>query len=338
MIRAAKTLICLVLVAWAVGSCWYINQARMAGGELADTLAKAWPEGGNPRAGTRDVLLSAAEKMRQGRFPAVAADLGPSTPLGEEENAAAERFFATLPEVCQRFVAAAAESERLEQDGIDVSLVRAALARALAASAKKDAAAVTAQLELAEAVLGELDLPGGFTTAGNDAATVRRMIDNVSPAYELGEDLLTEGHAAVEKLLGRAARHYQAGEFRQAAALIGLASQLLGVEPYTSKEETPQWFTALADQPPSTTTEAQAQTVVEYCEAIAMAESPAQPVAELVKRARREFDVERFAEARWWAGVALNALGMGDDTLADDILTDDTARTDVDTPQEETTE
>ena len=333
MIQAVKTLGCLALVAWAVGSCWYIHQARKAGGGLADTLAATWPEGGIPGAGARDVLLGAAEKMRQGRFPAVADDLGPATPLGEEQKVAVGRFFATEPEVCRRFVAATAVAQRLEEDGADVSLVRGALAPALAAAARKDAAAVVVRLELAEAILAEIDLPGGFAAGGNDAEAVHRMIDKVAPAYDLGEDLLTEGHPAVEKLIGRAARHYRAGEFRQAAALVGLAARLLGVEPYGAKEEAPPWFAALAGQPPPATTKAEAVAVVEYCEAMAMAESPAEPVAELVKRARREFEAERFGEARWWAGVALNALGMADDTI-----TGDTAPAGEETPEEETTE
>ncbi len=331
MIRAAKTLICLALVAWAVGSCWYIHQARKAGGELADTLARAWPEGSSPRAGTRNVLLAAAEQMRQGRFPTVAADLGPTAPLGEDQKAAAQRFFAAEPEMSRRFMAASTAAEQLEQDGANVRPIRQALAPALTAAAKKDSKTVAARLDLAEAILAELDLPGGIRAGSNDAQTVLRMLNNISPAYQLSEDLLTEGHAAAEKLLARAARHYQADEFRQAAALVGLAAQLLGVEPYASEQETPQWFNTLSDKPPPPATEAQAQSVVEYCEAVAMTESPAPPVAEIVKRARREFEAQRFAEARWWASVALNALGMTDDTLADDT---DTA----DTPQEETTE
>ena len=333
MIQAVKTLVCLALMAWAVGSCWYIHQARKAGGGLADTLAAIWPEEGNPRAGARDVLLGAAEKMRQGRFPAVAADLGPPGPLGEEQKAAIGRFFATEPEACRRFVAASALAEGLEEDGADVNLVRGALAPALGAAARKDAAAVIVQLELAEAILAEIDLPGGFSAGGNDAQAVHRIIEMVAPAYELGQNLLTEGHPAVEKLIGRAARHYRAGEFRQAAALIGMAARLLGVEPYAAAEETPEWFAALADQRPPATTKAEAEAVVEYCEAMAMAETPAAPVAELVKRARREFEAQRFGESRWWAGVALNALGMADDTIAGE-----TAPADAETPEEETTE
>ncbi len=331
MIRAAKTLICLALVAWAFGSCWYIHQARKAGGELADTLARAWPEGSSPRAGTRNVLLAAAEQMRQGRFPTVASDLGPTAPLGEEQKAAAQRFFSLEDETLRRFVFVSAAAERLERDGADVSLIRGSLAAALSAAARKDIKAVTVQLDLAKAILNEIDLQGGVAVGSNDFETVLAMIDNVAPAYQLSEDLLTEGHAAAERLLSRAARHYQSGEYRQAALFVGLAARLLGVEPCASEEATPKWFTTLADLPPCTVTKAQAQTVVEYCEAVAMTESPAPPVAELVKRARREFEAHRFAEARWWASVALNALGMTDDTLADDTAP-------ADTPQEETTE
>lgn len=347
MIDAVKTLAGLALLAWAVGSGWYIHQARKAGGSLADTLAATWPEGAEPRAGTRDVLLDAAEKMRQGRFLAVAAELSPSAPLGGEQKVAVGRFFADRPEVSQRFLAASAVAQRLEEDGADVSMVRRALAPALAAAAGNDASAVVAQLELAEAILAEIDLPGGFTGGGNDAQAVHRMIEKVAPAYRLGEDLLAEGHRAAEKLLGRAARHYRAGEFRQAAALVGLAARLLGVEPYGTKEEAPQWFAALAVQPMAAATQDvtkdEAQAVVEYCEAMAMAESPAQPVAELVKRARRELEAQRFGPARWWAGVALNGLGMADDTIADDTggddtVADETAPTDVETLQEETIE
>ena len=333
MIQAVKTLGWLALVAWAVWSVWYIYQTHKAGGRLAHTLAAIWPEGGNPRAGTRDVLLDAAAKMSDGRFPAVAADLGQAVPLGGEQKVAVGRFFATRPEVCRRFVAATAAAQRLEEDGADVSLIRGALTPALAAAAGKDAEAVLVQLELAEAILAKIDLPGGFTGQGNDAQAVCRMIDKVAPAYTLGEELMTEGHAAAKKLIGRASRHHQAGEFREAAALIGLAARLLGVEPYALAEETPEWFAALADQPPPPATKAEAEDMVDYCQAMAMTESPAQPVMELVKRAGREFEAERFAEARWWAAVALNALGMADDTI-----TGDTATADEETSEEETTE
>jgi hypothetical protein len=161
-------------------------------------------------------------------------------------------------------------------------------------------------------VMGAAAGPGG---GGRD--TVMALIGQIGPAFELGRDLMTEGHAAAEKIVGRASRHFEAGEYRQSASLLTLAARLLGVEPSASDTaETPDWFTALAQPPSSTDTKTDAEAAVDICEAMAASEPPAKPVMTLIQKARQELDAGRVDEAGWWASVAMAALGLTHDTLA----------------------
>jgi len=78
----------------------------------------------------------------------------------------------------------------------------------------------------------------------------------------------------------------------------------------------PEWFGALADAPSGTANKSQAEAAVSLAEAMTMSENPARPIASLVERARRELDAGRPGDACFWAGVALNALGMADEAVA----------------------
>jgi hypothetical protein len=328
LIRLVKVLICGGIVAWGVVSWWSVRQARRAGTALVDTLRTEWPEDGSPRFDTRDKVLGAARNMGEGRFGRVVSDLGPVESLSPEKKVAAQRFFAQAGDARKRFIAASDAAQAQEQDGADVSAVRDALARALVAASDRDEAAVVAQVELAERALDEIGTGSAVRMGGKGASAVAGLVRRIEPAFNLGSELLTEGHAAVEKLVSRASWHCQAKEYRQAASLVELAAGLLGVEPSgPAAGATPQWFDALAQPPSVSATEAQAGAVVGLCEAMAMSEETSKPVTSLVKKARRELDAGRSGEAYWWASVALNALGMSDEAIAASAETADTSET-----------
>ena len=66
--------------------------------------------------------------------------------------------------------------------------------------------------------------------------------------------------------------------------------------------------------PPDSVDAAEAQETVELAEAMALSLSPSEIVAGLVERARRELERGRSAEAHWWASLALQAMGMTDES------------------------
>jgi hypothetical protein len=325
------------LVVWSVRAWWLLRQAERAGGALAEVVNDDWPEDGLPKPDARAKLIEAAERLGEGDFAAVAADLGPVRELSPEAKAAAQRFLAEGGELRRRFIAVAGAAEALEEDGADLGAVRDGLARALRAASKKDRATVSARLESAEAAVerAQIVLPGEVARGTGDAAAVRRLVEEIEPAFLLGRELLTEGYPAAEKLVGRASGHYRAGEFRQAAALISLAAELLGVEappasgssaskspadgetPEESEPGVAAWFETLAETPPVPVSQAEAEAVVGLCEAAAMSESPAAPVMTLVKKARRELRSNSPDEAGWWASVALASLGMTEEAGAE---------------------
>ncbi|KKK80532.1 hypothetical protein LCGC14_2822560, partial [marine sediment metagenome] len=136
-------------------------------------------------------------------------------------------------------------------------------------------------------------------------------------ASQVTVDLMTEGHAAADKLVSRASGHAQAGQYKQAAALIRLAADLLAVKPRTpaaAPAATPKWFDELAASPSNNVSETRAIAAVELCEAMSRS-APSKPVTTLVRKARRELNAHNPAEAYWWASVALSALGMTDDAI-----------------------
>ena len=302
-------------VAWGLVLWFEVKQARRAGGQMADAL-KQWTEGGCAPLGTRENLIVAAEDLRDGEFSTAAELLGPPRDLSAKEEAAAQQFFAAKPELRRRLVTAVNAAGVQEADGSDVHRVRDALARAVAAAAREDEATVSVQLDLAETALDPTGAPGGAAVASGPVA-VAESIRQIGPAFRLGQDLMTEGHAAAEKLVARASWHYQAREYAEAAAMVRLAAEFLGVELATpASAVTPKWFDDAAVAPTETIDAEQANAAVELCEAMASSAEPAPPVTTLIKKARQELAAGRFAEAHWWAGVALNTLGMTDDAIA----------------------
>ena len=102
----------------------------------------------------------------------------------------------------------------------------------MAAAANSDQPGVATQIRFAEAALDETAMgfgSGSGVSAGGGPEAVTQLIRDVGPTFKLGQDLMTEGHAAADKLVSRASWHFQAGEFQQAAAMMGLAAELLGV-------------------------------------------------------------------------------------------------------------
>jgi hypothetical protein len=168
---------------------------------------------------------------------------------------------------------------------------------------------------------------------GNDEQTTANLAVAIQPAFQLGQDLLAEGHASVDKIVRRAAWHAQRKEFAEAASLLGLAARLVGVESGArDSSKLPDWFTSLAEAPLSTAEREAAEAAVSLAEAMAASETPSEPVQRIVEKARREADAGRMAEAAWWSSVALAALGAGDvsasavdDSAPREVLDDEVA-------------
>jgi len=324
-----KALACVALVVWGAYAWWSLRQARRAGGALGEALTEAWPADGGPRYGTRESLAAAAQKLEDGDFAGVSADLRPTKALTPERKTAALRYLEKSPELRQRFLAASSAAQALEAGGADVAATRQSLARALVAAAAEDVDAIAAHLLFAEAALDQGGAAGG---ASGGPKAVAEMIREIGPAFNLGRDLMTEGHAAADKLVSRASRHFQEKQYDKAAALVRLAAEILGVELSTPvKAVTPKWFDALAVEPADGVMPAQAEAAVQLAEAMSMS-GASKPVKAVILRARREFDAGRAAEAYWWSSVALNALGMTDSAIANSTLPQE------DAPEEESDE
>ncbi len=318
-IRLVKLVLWLGLITWGAGALWYIQQTYRAGAVLEEALAEAWPENGRPRFGTRAKLLAASKNLAAGDFHAIEVDLAPAAAPTANQKSAAQGFFAKSTELRKRFVAATNLGRSLQQDGIDVAVVRDALTRALLAAARTDATVVTAQIEFAERALEATDLGTSVSGTGDGMQAVTESIRQIEPAFKLGQDLMTEGHAAARKLVARASWHVAVEEHRQAAALIRMAGDLLAVRPPAppvAVTATPKWFDELAVSPSQDVSEDRAIAAVELCEAMGRS-SASKPLATLVKKARRELDAGRPADAYWWASVSLSALGLTDDAIVD---------------------
>ncbi|MBM4047417.1 MAG: hypothetical protein FJ279_20110 [Planctomycetes bacterium] len=225
----------------------------------------------------------------------------PSTALSTEAQAAARRNLGKAPDLRKRFIAVAASAESLA----DASAVREALGGVLTAAARNDLSTAARELQAAEAALDRGDMP----SSGRGEAAALALLREIEPVYALNEELMTEGHAAVRKLVGRASQHLKDKQFEQAARLLGLSASLMGLRPSAPGHPSERLVDA---SPPASADEAKAKSVVALCEATAAAESPGAAVAWLVDKARRELAAGRFAEAHWWASVALDALGLGD--------------------------
>ncbi len=324
--RAARLLWVLLfagLAGWAVFAGLQLRRARDTGDAMAERLAAGWPEDGQPRFGMRQNLLEAAMNVSDGDFRAATADLRPAEqPLSkkvlDQRKAAAQRFFAGEEEARARYIAVATSAEMVEQGGTDAGAIRFALARALTAAAEGDRAKTIAAVELAESALEASDTAGA--AIGDGPAAVARWVQTIGPAFNLGRDLMTEGHAAAEKLVARASAHAKAREYKRAASLIRLAAELLAVElapPISSA--TPGWFNELKPRVSDCIEPSQAAAAVELCETMAGSSSGG-PIATMCNRARRELIAGRVCEAHWWASVALNALGMTDEAIAAETM------------------
>ena len=240
--RMVRMLVWAGLVAWGVIGLWRIRQAGQAGGALADALTAGWPEQGGPQLGIRDRLLAAARHIRDGNFSAAEAEAAPPKPPSAQQKAAAQRFFARAADMRKRFLAAAAAALAREKDGADVSVVRDALARALLAAARDEEAAVAGQIRLAETALDGTAHGGGAATPGGGPGAILELIRKIGPSFNLGRELMTEGHPAADKLMSRASWHCQARQYNQAALQIRLAAGLLAVElPSPAADRAPSW-------------------------------------------------------------------------------------------------
>jgi hypothetical protein len=283
---------------------------------MTETLEAAWPDNAVPKTGTREKLLRAAEQVGRGEFQSVVTELGPVEPPTGEEKMRAQRFFAVATPLRDRFVAAAAQAKTLEADGADVGSIRDALSRALAAAAGSDAKGVTLQIGLAEKAIADTDFPVSGSAGAGSAEAVVALVRRIEPAYQLGRDLMTEGHAAVDKLVGRASEYSQAGEHRKAVSLLRVAAGLLGVDPEAETGAvSPSWFRDLTPADEAAVSQARASAEVELAEAMAASQSPDELLVIVIKRARRELDGGSPGAASWWATVALNALGMTDEAI-----------------------
>lgn len=318
-IRLVKLVLWLGLVTWGAGALWYIQQSRQTGAVLENALEEAWPENGRPQFGTRAKLLAASKNLGAGDFHAIEVELAPTLAPTAEQTNAAHGFFAKSTQLRKRFVAATNLGRSFQQDGIDMTVVRDALTRALLAAAREDTTVVEARIEFAERALEATDLGTDVGDATVGIAAVTESIRQIEPAFRLGQDLMTEGHAAARKLVARASWHVASEEYRQAAALVQMAADLLAVHPPAppvAVTATPKWFDELAASPSQDVSDARAIAAVELCEAMGRS-SASKPLAALVKKARRELDADRPAEAYWWASVSLSALGLNENAIVD---------------------
>jgi hypothetical protein len=311
-----KFLLAAGLLAWGALAWWQLRSAQRAGDAMTETLKAAWPAGAVPEAGARQKLLGAAENVGRGEFRSVVDALGPVAPPSAEEKMRAQRFFAAAQSLRDRFVDAAAEAKVLEADGVEVGSVRDALSRALVAAAGSETNRVTAQLELAETALADMDPLAGRGNGAGSVEAVAAMVRRIEPSYQLGLELMTEGHAAAEKLVARASDCFRAGENRKAMSLLRLAAGLLGVDQVAETgAAVPAWFQELTLADEGAVSEQRASAEVDLAEAMAASQSPDGLVVTVIKRARRELEGGSPGAASWWATVALNALGMTDEAV-----------------------
>ncbi len=285
------------------------RRARAAADAARNALAEWWPAGQAPRPGARERLEWMIGLMRRGRFADVLRAGELPQPLSKDEQESAKRFWLREPELARRFVAAAEAAQRLQTGGADVTSLRRALARALAAAARKQRGPAEREIRAAETLLDAVEMGGGESAESEDA--VRGAWARIQPAFDMARDLMTEGYEVVALLAGRARWRAERKEFGKAAALLRMAGKVLGAEPAASaggrdflgEDGPPAVEPAPADK-------ASAERIVRLCEATAAAKSASPIVKSLVGRARREFDAARFGEAAWWGKTALKAMGI----------------------------
>jgi hypothetical protein len=308
-----KGLLVLGLIVWGGWAWWQLRAARQAGQTLRESVARQWPEDGPPQPGTRQRLLLSAGRLSEGDFRAVVMLLKPVYAPTTEQQEAARRFLAEHAELSGWLVAVAADAEAFEVSDGDAGPARDELARALLAAARDDAEGVAAHLDVAEEVLAEAAFGGRAAARGDPSALLAAQLRAIEPGVVLGRELMLEGHAAVERLLRLAATHARDEDHREAGYLVRLAAGLSAVDiagAEAAGDELPPWFRNLPPPEIEDATENEAKHRVELCQAAAASLEASEPIGKLIERARRELAAGRPAEAAWFAGVALAALGI----------------------------
>jgi hypothetical protein len=315
-VRVAAAATFLALVVWGVHSARQFYLARQTGAAISACLNREWPQRETPQPGTREVLLSAAGRMEKGDWSAAVAELASAESISPEQRAAASQFFFKQDLLRQRYVSAVSGARSAEQEGTDMGIVRVVLKRALLAASRGDRSSVESHVSAAHAALEALsyDEPGRATVPEKE--TVAGLLTQVGPSFLAGQELLLEGHAGVEKLLRRARRFFEDGDYGKTAALTRLAAELSGVDAAAVvTDEIPDWFMSLEPAAPASAAKQSAESAVGLCESMAAASEPSEPVSRLIRNAKRDLAAERFDDAYWWATVALNALGMPDEAV-----------------------
>ena len=316
-VRPFRTLAILALVLWALYAWWALGRVRSTGKMLHDSLKTEWPADGGPPMGTRDKLVSTADELASGQARSFGDSLTPVAPPNADERTTAAKFLKEHSGLRSRLLAATDAARDLATDGDDVAPVREALARAYQGAIRADRETVATQLNLAERTLASVEAGTPATSGPVDEQTVMQLARAVEPAYQLSQDLMTEGGEAAQKVLIIAAREYAENRYAQAATAIRLAGELLGAQTtLPSEPEIPEWFNDLAERDIPAADRQQATAAVELAEAMSLAMTPSDTVTALLRKARRELDGHRFDTSAWWAGVTLNALGMSDAAIA----------------------
>jgi hypothetical protein len=316
-VRPFRTLAILVLVLWGLYAWWALGRVQSTGQLLRDSLRADWPAEKVPAMGTRDKLAATANELASGQPWHLGDTLAPVEPPNPDERAAASKFLKKHPELRSRLLSLTDAARDLATDGDDVAPVRETLARAYRGAIQADRNTVDAQLNLAERILASVESGASPSSGPIDEQAVKQLAKAIDPAYQLSQDLMTEGGAAAEKVLVVAARELTEKRYAQAATAIRLAGELLGAQLILSaKPEMPEWFVVLAERDIPEAKQQQALAAVELAEAMSLSVTPSDTVVALLRKARRELDSGRFDTAAWWAGVTLNALGMSDAAIA----------------------
>ncbi len=314
--RPFRTIAIVAMVAWGLYAWWALHRVQSTGEKLRDSLAATWPVDGGPQLGTREKLLMTADELASGRAREFGDALTPVVPPTNEEHVAATRFLSERSGLRDRLLAVTGTSREMDAEGDDVAAIRETLARAYQGAVQADETAVAAQLDLAERMLALVESGPIGARGPVDEQAVARLATAIEPAYELSQDLMTEGGAAAEKVLMEAARSLGEQRYADAASAVRLAGELLGAQlTWPTDAEMPEWFTALAGREIPAADEQQATAAVQLAEAMSLSMTPSDTVAALLKKARRELDAGRYDTAAWWASVTLNALGMSDDAI-----------------------
>lgn len=335
--RPFRTIVVAVLVVWGIYAWWALGRVQSTGKMLRNSLESNWPSETGPPPGTREKLVATADALASGQAWTFGETLIPVPPPTDDERAAASKFLSVHSELRARLLTTTDAARDMAADGLNVDAVREALARAYQQAVQADETAVTSQLALAERLLTLADSPSVGAYGPVDEKNVAQLAAAIEPAYQLSQDLMTEGGAAVEKVLIVAARSFAERRFGDAASNIRLTGELLGAQMTLRPEaEIPEWFVVLAEREIPGVDEQQATAAVELAEAMALSMAPSDTVAALLKKARRELDTGRYDTSAWWAGVTLNALGMSDAAIAAATdRTDDTTENELDVEDNE---